>query len=158
MELWTNRDFAASELIFAPTSSAIKDTHLMNSANCTVGLPKHGWGIHPDGKALALDGRGRTSFASSQDDVDGRGALFWMVMRTSDASMSNIVLEPINAKVSMTMQMPFKKRKTSVNWDASDMPTIPVIVNNSAIKKHKLLALYMPTPVDKAGAGASDSQ
>ena len=150
-ELWTKRAFDPYTLVLAPISSAIKDTHLMNSANCTIGLPKHGWGAHPEGKALALDGRMR---ASTDDDV--RGALFWIVSRTSEASSANMVHEPIATKVDLSFQMPGKRRKTAVAWSPSEMPCLPVLVNTKAIKKHTMLSVFVP-PVSTDNKGASAS-
>ena len=50
-ELWSNRDFEANELILAPLSSQLKETHLMAAAHAVVGVPKHGRGAHPETRA-----------------------------------------------------------------------------------------------------------
>ena len=44
-EVWTKRDFEALEILLAPHSSQLKDTHLTGSAHAGVTLPKNGrWG------------------------------------------------------------------------------------------------------------------
>ena len=54
-EVWTKRDFAPRELMFAPSSSQLKDTHAMFAANCPIGLPAQGPGKHPEqGQVVAL--------------------------------------------------------------------------------------------------------
>ena len=62
-ELWTARDFHANELLLAPFTSQLKDTHLMASGHAVVDIPKHGRGAHPDGQSMALDGRTRNLIA-----------------------------------------------------------------------------------------------
>ena len=41
-ELWTNRNFEALEIQFAPFSSQLKESHLMANAHAVVTLPKNG--------------------------------------------------------------------------------------------------------------------
>ena len=41
-ELYTNRDFEAMEILLAPYSSQINDTHLMAAAHAVVTLPTQG--------------------------------------------------------------------------------------------------------------------
>ena len=41
-----------------------------------------------------------------------------------------------------------KKRKISVDWGASEMPSIPILVNKKAIKKHTKLAVFQKDEKD----------
>ena len=62
-EVWTKRDFEAYEILLAPFSSQIKDTHLTAGSHAGVTLPLNGRGAHPQSLSLALDGRLRNLMA-----------------------------------------------------------------------------------------------
>ena len=146
-ELWTKRAFAEKEILFAPLSSQLKETHLMAIANAAVGLPKHGRGSHPEHQALALDGRSRSRIAV-KDTIDGlehRGNLFWIVGRTSKAKEANMVLESSSFEQKVTIVLPDnKKRKLTSEWGSSEMPTIPILMNKKAIEAHTRLMCFVP--------------
>ena len=145
-ELWTKRAFKPLELVLAPLVSQIKDTHLTNLFNVPIGLPKVGRGAHPESQALALDARGKTQVAKKGviDDHEHHGNLFWLVQRTSEASLANMSLESVSAEHELTLHMPFKKKKVDVHWSQQEMPTIPILVNKKAIKEHTQLFVYVP--------------
>ena len=117
-------------------------------SNCLVGIPAHGPGTHPDGGHLALDGRFRSQLAS-QDLVDGpehTGSLFWLVHRSTDESKANMVIEPVTWEHRVTLTMPFKKQKRSVDWDSKDLLTVPGLLNRKAIHAHERLVVHYEAP------------
>ena len=145
-ELWTKRDFSPSELLFAPLSSHLKETHLMALANVQVDIPKYGSGAHPEGGNLSLDGRGSTVLAelgrvNSQEHL---GNLFWLVQRTSDKAKVNLTFESVTMQQQVTLNFPvLKKKKHVVEWDPTDLPSVLVLLNRRAIKAHTRLAVYL---------------
>ena len=145
-ELWTKRDFSPSELLFAPLSNQLKETHLMALANVQVGIPKYGSGAHPEGGNLSLDGRGSTVLAEPGrvDSQEHLGNLFWLVQRTSDKAKVNLTLESVAMQQQVTLNFPvLKKKKQMVEWDPADLPSVPVLLNRRAIKAHTRLAVYL---------------
>ena len=157
VEVWTNRSFAAQELILAPFSSQIKDTHLMFSSNAPVALPKHGRGAHPENLSLALDGRGRTSMsqAGTIEDKENTGCLYWLITRTSEFSEANLVLEPIHWSSSVEIKLPNKKTKQSDKWDSAQLPQVPVLVNKQGLKAHTCLKVFLEDKKDMTMAKES---
>ena len=144
-ELWTNRDFEPLELLLAPYSSQLKDSHLMTNQHAVVSIPKHGRGKHPADQSLALDGRGRTQLAKKGaiDDNEHIGNLYWLVERTSSTSEANLVIESINWEQKVTLTLPTNKRKKiSVEWDASELPSIPILMNKKPLAKHTQLKVF----------------
>ena len=145
-ELWTKRDFDAWEIQLGPFSSQLKESHLMAAAHAVVGLPKHGRGAHPENLSLALDGRGRTSMAKKDhlDSQEHLGSLFWLVSRTSTAPEANMALENVMLEYQVKVCLPAPKRRkvVSVPWESAEMPTIPIMVNKRALKKHTQLFVY----------------
>ena len=145
-ELWTKRDFNPSEILFAPLSSQLKETHLMALASVQVDIPKYGSGAHPEGGNLSLDGRGSTVLAAPGrvDSQEHQGNLFWLVQRTSDKVKVNMTLESVTMQQQVTLNFPvLKKKKHVVEWDPADLPSVPVLLNRKAIKAHTLLAVYL---------------
>jgi hypothetical protein len=144
-ELWTARPFAAEELIFAPHSSQLKDSHLTDLKNAVVGIPKYGRGKHPQNQALALDGRGRACIAheGSLDGNEYTGSLFWLVSRTSTMERANMSIENVDWEHSMKISLPLKSgKKRAVEWASKDLPTIPVLMNAKKIEAHMRLAVF----------------
>ena len=144
-EVWTRRDFNAHEILFAPLVSQIKDTHLTLQANVVLGIPKNGRGAHPEGQSLALDGRGKTILAKSGSihGSEHTGILFWLVSRTSIETEANMFLENISWEQHVTLQMPFKKKKMQVDWEASELPSIPILMNKEGIKAQTKLMVFL---------------
>ena len=134
------------EILLGPVSSQIKDTHLMASAHAVVTLPTHGRGAHPENQTLALDGRSRHMMANkgSCSPEDHTGSLYWMVSRTTQAMEANLVFDTcsLQRQIKVTLPAP-KKRKTHVSeWEPAELPSLPVLVNKKAIKKHTKLSVF----------------
>merc|ERR1712214_47196 len=99
----------------------------MSFANCPIGVPAYGPGKHPEGHAMALDGRTRICIAS-KDLIDGAehtGPLFWLVHRTSDSAQANMALEEPSCELYCTILVN-NKQNHSWDWDTEDLPKIPV--------------------------------
>ena len=147
METWTRREFEPMEIMFAPFSSQLKDTHLMAAAHAPVNLPKHGRGAHPSNGNLALDGRMRNVIAGKGvlDTEEHAGSLFWCVTRTSDMTRVNLDLDQVTWDMQIKMSVPApKRRKVDPNeWTSSELPVIPILVNKKKIGKHTRLCMFM---------------
>ena len=167
-ELWTKRDFAPRELLFAPASAQLKETHLTYAANCPVGLPTHGPGKHPEVQNVAFDGRSRTSIARKglYDGQEHTGSLFWLVHRTSDSTEANMCLEQTSFEMHLTVHL-LKKQRHLSEWDTEDLPKIPILTNNKPIKQHQRLAMFLENKkdgperssgVEKKGSGSLEKQ
>ena len=147
-ELHTKRDFEAFEIMFAPFSSQVKDTHLMAAAHAVVSNPKHGRGAHPENLVLALDGRSRNLMASkgSLDKDEHAGSLYWVVTKTSNTKEVNLDLELATWEqhIKVNLPAPAKKRKMEViDWEFSQLPSYPCLVNKKAIAKHTKLCVFL---------------
>ncbi len=148
-ELWTLRDFAAQELVFAPLTPQLRETGLANhAANALLGIPKHGLGRHPENQALSLDGRARVQLAGAGnlDDLVHSGLLFFIVRRTTTAEEANMSFETCLFEHRTTLEMPLKKRKHTVDRESKHLPTIPLLVNKKAIKAHQRLTVFAAEP------------
>ena len=62
--------------------------------------------------------------------------------------------ETISYTQNVEVNLPFKpanhqgkKRKLSVDWSSSDLPTVPVLTNKKAIKQHTRLMVFQ-APVE----------
>ena len=132
-EVWTARDFGPHELLFAPHSSQVKDTHITHSHNAVVGFPKLGRGAHPDKKvlALAIDGRSRNKMSHKEGL---QGCLYWLIQRTSSPKQANLVLEAVKMKMTLSLTLPTCKKETKDEWGQTEMPSVPVIFNKEPIK------------------------
>ena len=97
---------------------------------------------------MALDGRSRTSLASQDliDSTEHKGSLFWLVLRSSDKSLANMVFESVSWEHKITISMPLKKRKHSVEWEAKDLPSVPLLINKKPIKAHERLVVVLAPP------------
>ena len=118
----------------------------MAHAHAVVGLPKHGRGSFSELQGLALDGRARNLIArqGTIDDKTHTGSLFWLVGRTSKKADANLVLDPVIMEQSISVTLPNnKKRKHTVSWSSSELPTIPLLVNKRSIEKHTQLLTYV---------------
>ena len=146
-EIHTKRDFEPFEIMLAPHSSQIKDSHLMASAHAVVTLPKHGRGAHPENQTLALDGRSRHQLASkgTTGPDEHKGSLYWIVTRTPNAKEANLDFENLVWEQQIKLSLPAaKKRKLGpVEWQASELPAFPILVNKKAIPKHTKLCVYL---------------
>ena len=152
-EVHTMRDFPAWGIMLAPHSSQIKDTHLMSLLHAVVGVPKHGRGAEPENKSLALDGRCRNMMnsAGTCEEVEHTGSLYWVVTRSGDPKICNLEYESISWEQQNKLNIPERavkalKLETRHHWACSELPTIPVLVNKKAIKKHTLLCVWYKEP------------
>ena len=57
-----------------------------------------------------------------------------------------MVIDQVLWEHKVTLSMPFKKAKHTVQWQQQDLPTIPVLLNPKAINKHQRLVVYQPIP------------
>ena len=57
-----------------------------------------------------------------------------------------MVLESVTWQHTITMNMPLKKRKHSVEWESKDLPSVPVLINKKAIKAHQRLVVFLAPP------------
>ena len=143
-EVWTKRDFGPHELIFAPLVSMIKDTHLTLQGHAVLGVPKQGLGAHLAHQPLALDGRGKLLLAKAGtlDSNEHKGNLYWCVQRTSTNQDANMTAESVAWEHQVTLSMPFKKKKSTVDWASKDLPTIPILINKNKIAKDTQLLVF----------------
>ena len=149
--MWTLKDFKNKEIRIAPATSQLKESHLTSGASSLVGLPTHGAGKHPCGSSIALDGRGRASMHPAGvcgETVEKRGSLFWCIQRTHEKDEGNLVEE--SCTFGSSVEVNVMGSKQTIKWNPTDMPTIPVLTNRKAIKKHTLLKVFLaPQSKDK---------
>lgn len=152
-EVWTSRDFGAREIMVAPLTTEVKEGLWTKTSSVFLGMPQAGPGKHPEGKLLALDGRGRSSLSSAEvsDASEHRGNLFWVIQRTSEKSEANLVLEQMTWSASFSLGFASgKRRKAEVSWPSEDLPRLPLLTNPKAIKAHTRLILYIDAAAQKA--------
>ena len=155
-ELWTLRSFAPEELVFAPLVDQLRTSHLTTPYQALVGVPVCGPGAHPEGAALALDGRYRQCIAApgSVDTSQHTGILFYLVDRSVDESEANMTLEPVNWEYSARLQMPLKKKAKqdlAVEWQSKDLPNVSILVNKKGIQEHTRLVVFKRCPRGSRG-------
>ena len=157
-EVWTAREFAPGDLMLAPYTSQMKDTHLTSFAHVQVGLPKCGWGASKL-EGVALDGRSRNSIQAKDslgDGIEKTGSLFWMVQRTTEKTEANLFQEPLTIKGNFAVGGGSKKLKLTLEWDSANMPTIPILSNKKVLKEHvQLVAFEVPKIDPKASASGA---
>ena len=79
-------------------------------------------------------------------DTDAHaGSFFWMAARTSKASVANMSLENATFEQTLKVTLPAaKKRKTTnLTWESTEMPSVPILVNKSKIKKDMQLLTFL---------------
>ena len=144
IEVWTHRDFKPRELIIGAISTDIRSRNWSPRAFALVGLPRQGPSRHPEGTALAIDGRGQGVLAASKtiDEEEHRGCIFWAIKRVYDPTQEhNLILNMVTWDASMSFQLPGgKKRKMEHHFE--DLPQLPVITNPKEIKARTPLVLY----------------
>ena len=150
-EVYAKRDFEPFEILLAPHTSQLKDTHLTGHAHANVTLPRTGRGARPENGSLALDGRCRNLMAQegSLDEHAHTGSLFWLVTRNSDPALANLDQECCQfehtIKCAFTGPPALKKRKvTPLEFAPAEMPGIPVLFNKKAIPSKTKLCMYLP--------------
>ena len=145
-EVWTKRDFGTNEIMLAPVSSQIKTAHCATCSHVLLTLPKKRKGVNPENQSLALDGRGKTRLAKkgALDDEEHLGSLFWLVDKTSDPSLANLVLEDAQFEQQVKVNLPGAKRPKveTLTWNPQEMPCVPLLVNKKPLDKHTKLVAY----------------
>ena len=68
-----------------------------------------------------------------------------MVARTSKVSEANMILENATFEQTLKVTLPAaKKRKTTnLTWESSEMPSVPILVNKTKIKKDMQLLMFL---------------
>ena len=121
MEIWTLKAFAPETIKLAPFTTEVKERFWTQNRSVIV--------HHSGGKPLVLDGRVRAS-------VEGKTpfALFWIVSRAKaeKAHECNLELEYVGAKVSLEFGFGDKTETKAID----KAPSIPILTNKKAIKKH----------------------
>ena len=80
------------------------------------------------------------------DKEEHHGSLFWVIARTSETKEVNLDLDNITWSHNIKMNLPApKKRKAAViEWEPSELPSFPILVNKKAIQKKTKLCVYLP--------------
>ena len=68
-----------------------------------------------------------------------------MVTRTSKVSEANMILENATFEQTLKVTLPAaKKRKTTnLTWESTEMPSVPILVNKTKIKKDMQLLTFL---------------
>ena len=127
-----------------------------------VTLPREGSGSHPEGKTLALDGRGRTSIQAAQlcdspGGSDKLGVLFWVASRTDDKANANMSLETVGASLSVNLDMPGPIKKRRVDFGKREVPGTPVMMNPKTLPAYTRLFCLDDVRLAKVKDAASAS-
>ena len=115
-------------------------------------------GSTPQGKDLAIDGRGRQKLwsAGTVELEERKGCLCWLLERTTDYDEANLKLETLNWSLSVNLQLPAaKKQKTSLQLPSETVPGLPVVVNPKAIKEKTRLRVFLDPSDSKAKGSAA---
>lgn len=158
-EVWTLRKFAAGELVIPLVALEMKSGLWTKGLSAMVSLPAHGQGRHPQGKDLAIDGRGRSKLWSSGsvDQEERRGCLCWVIERTSEFDVANLKIEVLTWSLQVNLHVPAaKKQRTSLQWGSETLPGLPVLANPRLIKERTRLAVYLD-PSDTKDKSAAPS-
>ena len=138
-EIWTERDFEAGDLKFAPWSLEIKDRLYTRSASVSLGLEQQ---YRPMGRVMALDGKNRGHlFHGDQHSKCESGNLFWVIKRTQNREEANLHLEHVSVKVEFNVTLPqpagrsvAQKVKMGDGW-----PMVQILTNKKAVTAHTML-------------------
>ena len=82
----------------------------------------------------------------SLDKDEHTGSLYWVVTRTSNTKEVNLDLELATWEqhIKVNLPAPAKKRKMEViDWESSQLPSYPCLVNKKAIAKHTKLCVFL---------------
>ena len=146
IEVWANRDFGVHELLIGAMAADIRERLWSKGSAVIIGLPQHGSSKHPEGKNMALDGRGRQVIAAEKtiDEGEHRGGLFWAIQarRTGELNQGhNMIIDTISMSSSYALKLPGGK-KYKLDMESKDLPTLPVMTNPNKIKMHTRLVVY----------------
>ena len=145
-EIWTERDFEAGDLKFAPWSLEIKDRLYTHRASVSLGLEQQ---YRPNNRVMALDGRNRGHlFHGDQHSKTESGNLFWVIKRTQNREEANLCLEHVSLKVDFNVSLPQpagRSRAHKVNV-GDGWPMVPILTNKKSVPAHTML-VAMEDPV-----------
>ena len=148
-EVWTKREFKPHELLLAPVTSSVKESHSTGPASIGVTLPFQGYGAHPTQGFVSLDGRFHGAI-SAKDLVEPRelmGSLYWVVKRTSEQEAVNMHFETFTWQGSFTLKFPWIKSIPEPSQFLSEnLPNVPLLANKKTIRAHQRLACFYETP------------
>lgn len=133
-EVRANRDFGAYELMLSPNCTEYKTSFW---SRIKAVMTQHGPTISPDKKNIVLDGRLRQTYPGG-DDASKCFCLFFLVDRSNEKQECNMDLAWSSTTCDVKVKVPTAGNKThthSVQWKASDLIQLPVMVNPKAIKK-----------------------
>lgn len=134
-EVWTNRDFKAKEIEFAPDSTEFRDRYWSQKISV---LAKNGDRLHPDRKHLVIESRLRTTIAA-----DKHFSFFFVVTRSAEDSECNMAVEYCESLIKATVKFPYEKTPRVTEYAADDLPQVPIMYNPKKIGKGtKLVAPY----------------
>ena len=141
-EVWTMKDFAPGELMFAPFAPEIKDRMFTHLAASHLHLNKK---MVPGNKVLALDGRNQGHLSHvhpSQHRAYATGSLFWCITKTQDKSKANLTQQSCEVSLPKVRVVVPGKEVKHVSLAANEMPQVHVLTNLALVKKHtRLVAL-----------------
>ena len=144
-EIWTERDFEAGDLKFAPWSLEIKDRLYTHRASVSLGLEQQ---YRPNNRVMALDGRNRGHlFHGDQHSKAESGTLFWVIKRTTNREEANLVLEHVSLKVDFNVALPQpagRSRAHKVNV-GDGWPMVPILTNKKSVPAHTMLVAMEDT-------------
>ena len=135
IEIYTLKDFKAGAIRFAPESYEMKPRHYTAGRSAIV----RNTDVSTDRRPMVLDGRVR---ASPGEDSKSSFALFWVVQRALLAdkdALKTVNLDLVYSQLELSAEFEIDEYKIKADGDADDMPSIPVLINPKAIKKHTRL-------------------
>ena len=133
-EVWTLKDYKPGELKFDPYSWEIKPRHWTATRSVIV---RH----TDDRRPTVIDGRVRATPCHERYTF----SLFWLITRIGNGE-SKAVKDKINMELTYTtaqLKMSFDINGKSFQQEekSDDFPSIPILINPKAIKKHTMLTV-----------------
>ena len=143
VEVWTERDFKANELVLVPYAHEIKDRFWTKGRSAMMRMNSKSKALK-DNKTLAVDGCFRANFQDPLPPADGEkpreprcASLFFAVERTCSRSETNLVQS--YCAVSLTAQVMLPGSSKTLKKDLPRAIDIPVFTNPKPIKAHTRL-------------------
>ena len=68
-----------------------------------------------------------------------------MVARASKLKEANMILEnaTFEQTIKVTLPAPKKRKTTNLTWESLEMPSVPILVNKTKIKKDMQLLMFL---------------
>ena len=130
-QLWTLVDFKAGSLVLVPETTELKPRFYTVGEGRSV-VCKNVTDPSMDKRPFVMDGRARAAPHSKSSC-----ALFWMVERTDENKKVNLVAKQAQTSIKTTVVIGDKTYEQACGH--SQMPGIPVLVNEKKISKHTRL-------------------